>query len=96
MNITIIPCLGMPVYKIRSVKDLWSEKEQRLGYLLSKLKSKLKEGAYNYGFMMDMSIPGDVNVDSEFGLDDFESDNEGYFSMNIRFQILIQMQRGIR
>lgn len=44
--------------QVKSVKGLMSsESEERYSYLLSKLKHKLYDGVYKYGFMMDTAFP---------------------------------------
>lgn len=62
--------------QIRNTKDLLSkEHEDKYSYLLSKLKHKLYDGIYKYGFMMDTAFTSEENdVDFE---DEEELEQEG-------------------
>lgn len=62
--------------QIRNTKDLLSkEHEEKYSYLLSKLKHKLYDGIYKYGFMMDTAFTSEENdVDFE---DEEELEQEG-------------------
>jgi hypothetical protein len=65
--------------QIRNVKGLLpKEQEDRYSYLLSKLKHKLFDGIYKYGFMMDTAFASeenDVDFEDEETLEE-EGDNQ--------------------
>lgn len=57
------------IVQLRTVPEIWSqEKEEKYTYLIARLKDKLLDGVYKFGFMMDVEFSEneeDIEVESE-------------------------------